>query len=146
MYFSPLLFNHRELSIEAYIKGCPGLAPYCFCFSSETLQAPMTKIRGKLKPNKSSHTRHRLFFVLIFFLCLFLSAQDLEWLSFPILSSCCAACGGPKPTRSSTCHCKFCVSCCGRENTYKSSSLPPKVCSCFPPNPREQTRTRKLGN
>lgn len=53
----------------------------------------------KLQPDKSNHTRHRLF-------CLFLSLQGLEWLSCPILSSFCVECGGPTPTRSSTCHCK----------------------------------------
>lgn len=41
-----------------------------------------------------------------FFHCLFLSSQGLEWLSFPILSSCCVVCGGLRPTRSSTCPCE----------------------------------------
>lgn len=77
-----------------------------FCLlSKEALQASMLKMREKLKPDKSIQTRHRLFCP-HFFRCLFISLQGLEWLLFPILSSCCVVSGGPRPTRSSTCHCK----------------------------------------
>lgn len=126
------------MSIEIYIRVVLVLPPILSATMVKPAGVHVENVGEKLKPDKSSHTRRRLFCP-HFFHCLFLSLQVLEWLSFPILSSCCVVCGGPTPTRSSTCHCKSVFPAADGE-IY--SSLPPQACRCFQPKLRHKTKTQ----
>lgn len=83
--------------------------------SSSSVTATITKPSrdsclkcSRIKGNRTrAVTRDsQTFFLSSFFSTVYFYLQDLEWLSCPILSSCCVVCGGPRATRSSTCHCK----------------------------------------
>lgn len=79
--------------------ACKASSNLAVCWSSYNREALHVPLQDKSDDKK-------LFFFCPHFLPSIFILQDLGWLLFPILSSCCVVFGGPRPMRSSTCHCK----------------------------------------